>query len=176
MSVIRLISAYRWPIFLGGLLAMPIVACAVLVWVATRPDSPRPIEDYYEAARTWDADEAVQSASRALGWTVHYQLPTDIPHIAGMPRPIDITVSDRAGNPVCGLEGRLFALRPADTRLNQSGEIVPLPQAPGVYRTLVRLDAPGTWELRLDAQQQSMRFVHAARMDVPHEVVEGSTR
>ena len=161
-----MISEYRWPIYIGGLLAMSVISSGVLVYVATRPDSPRPIKGFYEAARTWDAGEAVEAASRQLGWTVRYELPTDIPHYAGMPRPVDILVADRDGNPVSGLAGHLFAIRPSDTRLNQSGEIVELPQRPGSYRTLVRIDDPGTWELRIDTRQAALRFVHGARLDV----------
>ena len=173
MRLLRVLSEYRWPIYLGGLLSMSVVACAVIVWVATRPDSPRPIRGYYEAARAWDADEAVADASRRLGWTVRYQLPAGIPHYAGMPRPVDVTVADREGRPVSGLAGRLFAIRSSDTRLNQSGEIVELPQQAGSYRTLVVLDAPGAWELRIDATQQALRFVHAAGFDVPADPAEG---
>jgi nitrogen fixation protein FixH len=167
MKLLRLISEYRWPIYLGGLLAMTVLACGVLVWVATRPDSPRPIKGYYEAARAWDADEATAAASRQLGWTVRYELPADVPHFAGMPRPVDVHVVDREGNPVSGLAGRLFAIRPSDTRLNQTGDLTELPQQPGRYRTLVRMDEPGAWELRIDATQSALRFVHAARFSVP---------
>jgi hypothetical protein len=167
MRFFRVVSEYRWPIYLGSLLAMSVIACGVLVWVATRPDTPRPIKGYYEAARAWDADEAVEEASRQLGWTVRYEFPADIPHFAGMPRPVDVHVADRDGTPVSGLVGRLFAIRPSDTRLNQSGELVAIPQEAGRYRTLVRLDEPGTWELRIDTRQQALRFVHAARLTVP---------
>ena len=167
MKFARALSEYRWPIYLGGLLAMTVGASAVLVWVATRPDSPRPIKGYYEAARRWDADEAVADASRQLGWTVRYELPGDVPHYRGMPRPIDVRVADRDGKPVSGLAGTLFAVRPSDTRLNQSGDLTELPQRPGSYRTLVLLDEPGAWELRIDARQQTLRFVHTARLTVP---------
>lgn len=167
MKFLRLISEYRWPIYVGGHLTMSVAACAVLVWVATRPDSPRPIRGYYEAARTWDADEAVLDASRQLGWTVRYELPQDVPHLAGMPRPVDVRISNRDGGPVSGLSGELFAIRPSDTRLNQTGSLVELPQAAGNYRTLIRLDEPGAWELRLDTRQQALRFVHVARFTVP---------
>lgn len=164
MRFFRLVSEYRWPIYIGGHLTMSVVACGVLVWVATRPDSPRPIPGYYEAARSWDADEAVVEASQKLGWTVRYELPPDVPHTAGMPRPVDVTVVDRAGAPVTGLRGQLFAVRPADERLSQHGDLVELPAPAGSYRTLVRLDEPGAWELRIDTRQAAMRFVHAARL------------
>ena len=178
MKFLRLISEYRWPIYLGSLLASSVIACGVLVWVATRPDTPRPIQNYYEAARAWDADEAVEEASRQLGWTVRYELPSGVPHYAGMPRPVDVRVTDRDGIPVSGLKGRLFAIRPSDTRLNQTGELTELPQEAGSYRTLVLLDEPGTWDLRIDATQQALRFVHAARLNVPAEpaVSEGTSR
>jgi len=167
MKLLRLVSEYRWPIYLASLLAMSVVASGVIVWVATRPDTPRPIKGYYEAARAWDAGEAVEEASRQLGWSVSYELPSDVPHIPGMPRPVDVRVADRDGRPVVGLSGYLFALRSSDTRLDQSAELVALPQAPGRYRTLVRLDAPGAWELRLDVRQDALRFVHTARLTVP---------
>lgn len=166
MKHLRVLWAYRWPIYLGGLLAMSVAACGVLVWVATRPDSPRPIKGYYEAAKTWDADEAVEEASVRLGWTVRYELPRDVPHYPGMPRPVDVRVTTREGAPVSGLSGRLLAIRPSNGRLNQEGALTELPQAPGTYRTLVRLDEPGAWEIRLDARQQALRFVHAARVAV----------
>jgi hypothetical protein len=170
VKFLRAVSEYRWPIYLGGLLAMSIVACGTLVWVATRPDSPRPIKGYYEAARAWDADEAIEAASRQLGWTVRYELPSDIPHYPGMPRPVDVFVVDRDGKPVSGLEGKLIAIRSSDARLNQAGALTELPQQAGSYRTLVVLDEPGAWELRVDARQHALRFVHAAGFNVPADV------
>jgi hypothetical protein len=163
VRLLRLVSDYRWPLFLAGLLGMSIAACGVLVWVATRPDAPRPIRGYYEAARAWDVEEATVAASRALGWTVRFELPGEIPYFEGMPRPVDVRITDRAGAGVAGLSGELHAVRPADGRLNQRGELVAMPDAPGSYRTLIRLDAPGDWELRLDLRQEELRFVHAAR-------------
>lgn len=178
MKLLRLVSEYRWPIYLGGLLAMSVGACAVLVWVATRPDSPRPMSGYYEAAQAWDAGEAVEAASRQLGWEVRYELPAGVPRTPGMPRPVDVRVTDRDGNGVAGLAGTLFAIRPSDSRLNQTGPLVGLPQEAGTYRSLVRLDQPGVWELRIDATRDALRFVHAARVSVAADPApaEGSPR
>ncbi len=166
MKALRFVSDYRWPIYIAGHLTMSIVACGVLVWVATRPDTPLPIPDYYQTAQAWDADEAALDASRALGWQVTFTLPEDVPYVAGAPRPVDISVVDRTGTPVPGLAGRFAAVRPSDARLNQSSSFVELTGQAGRYRTLVRLDRPGAWEFRLDAQQQALRFVHASRVSL----------
>jgi hypothetical protein len=167
MKLFRLVSDYRWPIYIAGHLTMSVGACAVLVWVATRPDAPRPIEGYYQAAQAWDADEDTQEASRETGWTVRYEMPLGVPHVAGMPRPVDVTVVDRNGQPVSGLAGQLLASRASDSRLNEHGELVGIPTAPGSYRTLVRLDEPGAWEFHLDTRREGARFVHTARVSVP---------
>ena len=164
--LLRFAVANRWPLYLSGLLAMAIAAYAVLIYVATRPSAPRPIPRSYEAALRWDVDEAVAEASRALGWSVRYEIPAGVPHVAGTPRPIDVRVADREGKGIAGLVGRLLVVRPSDQRLSQSAPLVGLPQEPGRYRALVVVDQPGAWEFRVDATQGEMRFVHAARVDV----------
>lgn len=166
MTLRSALSTYRWPIYLGGLLGMSVMAQGVLVYVATRPDAPRPIGNYYQRSLSWDADAAVLEASRALGWSVRVEVPGDTPHAAGMPRPVDVRVLDRDGDPVAGLAGQLHVLRPSDARLSQSGTLTEIPHRPGTYRTLVRLDLPGLWEFRLDARQGSQRFVHTQRLNV----------
>jgi len=169
MSLRRFISAYRWPIFIVGLLLMSITAQGVLVYVATRPSAPRPIVDYYQRSLEWDADAALQAASRELGWSVNIDVPAGGQYAVSARRPVDVTVRDRTGQPVSGLEGRLVAVRPADTRLNGASELTELPHEPGRYRTLARLPAPGLWELSLDAQLGEARFVHVARVSVDPE-------
>lgn len=167
MRLVRLLSNYRWPIYIAAHLVMSVTACAVLVWFATRPDAPRPIPGYYEAAETWDVAAAAEAASRQLGWSVELQLPTDIPYVLGMPRPLDITVVDRGGRPVSGLVGHILATHQTDDGRAQRGELVELPQHPGSYRCLVHLDHAGAWNVRLEARQQTLRFVQDGRLSVP---------
>lgn len=175
-SLRRFVSENRWPLYLSALLGMAIAAYTVLIYVATRPNAPRPIPRYYEAAQRWDADEAAEDASRQLGWNVAYDLPKDVPHVAGMPRPVDVTVLDREGRGVAGLSGRLFVVRPSDQRLSQAVPLVGLPQQAGRYRALVVVDQPGTWEFRVDARQGAVRFVHAARVSVAPDPGAGEVR
>ena len=174
--LLLLVARNRWPLYLSGLLAMAIAAYAVLIYVATRPSAPRPIPRYYETAERWDVDEAAEEASRQLGWKVTYDLPKGVPHVAGMPRPVDVRVADREGKGIPGLAGRLFVARPSDQRLSQSAPLVGLPQEPGRYRALLVVDQPGVWEFRIDAKQDALRFVHAARVDVAPDPAAGEVR
>ena len=174
MKILRFVSENRWPLYLSGLLGMAIAAYAVLIFVATRPGAPRPIPRYYEASQQWDVDEAAEEASRQLGWSVTYEIPQGVPHVAGMPRPVDVRVVDRDGKGVGGLAGRLLVMRPSDQRRSQSSPLVGLPHQAGSYRALVVVDQPGAWELRLDAQQDALRFVHAARVNVAPEPAPGA--
>jgi nitrogen fixation protein FixH len=175
-KLLLLVARNRWPLYLSGLLAMAIAAYAILIYVATRPSAPRPIPRYYETAERWDVDEAAAEASRQLGWSVHYEIPKGVPHVAGTPRPVDVRVVDREGKGVTGLAGRLLLVRPSDQRRSQSAPLVGLPQEPGRYRALVVLDEPGAWELRIDAKQEGLRFVHAARVEVAPDAAAGEIR
>jgi hypothetical protein len=175
-QLLRFVRENRWPLYLSGLLGMAIFAYAILIYVATRPNAPRPIPRYYETAERWDADEAVAEASRQLGWSVTYEIPQGVPHVAGMPRPVDVRVVGRDGKGIAGLAGRLIVVRPSDQRSSQAAPLVGLPQEPGRYRALVVVDQPGAWDFRVDASQEALHFVHAARVDVAPDPGAGQIR
>lgn len=169
MAMKKLLSAlraYRWPLFLMSLLVMSISAHGILVCVATRPNAPRPIAGFYERSQQWDSDSAERAASKQLGWKVDFSIPAGQQYLTGMPRPVDVAITDRDGQAVSGLAGKLLAKRPSDQRLNARGELYELPHAPGRYRSLVRLAAPGVWELSVDARLGKLHFVHSDRVDV----------
>jgi nitrogen fixation protein FixH len=160
------VSAYRWPIMIVGFLTLSITANGILVYVATRPDVPRPIVDYYQKSLSWDADKAQLAASQQLGWDVKIQVPEGKQFAVSERRPVDVTVHDRDGKPVTGLTGRLFAMRPADGNLNGFSPLTELPHDPGSYRTLARLTATGVWEMSIDARQGETPFVYKTRVNV----------
>ena len=172
MNVRQFISVYRWPMIIVGLLAMSIVAQGVLVFVATRPDSPPPIDNYYQRAEAWDADAAVLAASRQLGWRVEIEIPRGEQYSYTARRPVDVAVVDRAGEPVSGLAGQLIAQRPADESRNGSSELFELPHQRGHYRALAGLSVSGLWHLSVDARLGEVRFVHRQRVQVPEEAAQ----
>lgn len=158
---------HRWTMHVVGLLGLTIVAQGFIVYFATTPDAPRPLEGYYEKSLQWDRDRAIEAASRQLGWTVKITIPEGAEVVSGMARPIDVELVDPTGKPVTGLSGELYALRPADTRLNTKARLVELPHAPGHYRTIVLLGAAGLWELGIDATLGESRYIHHERVIVP---------
>ncbi len=175
MKVLQTLSDYRWPLFLMGFLAMSVTAQGILVYVATRPDVPQPIAGFYERSQRWDDESALRAASQKLGWTVRFGIPKGEQYLVGMPRPVDVRIMGRDGQPITGLTGALLAQRPADQRLNVQGKLVELPHAPGSYRSLMRLDTPGIWELRVDAKREALRFVHQDRVSVDPQPTTGGT-
>jgi nitrogen fixation protein FixH len=165
MKLVRFISANRWPAFLGGILMMSITAQGVLVYVATRPSTPRPIANYYERSLDWDADAAVLAASRELGWSVAIDVPAGDQYTVAASRPVDLIVRDRDGEPVTGLAGRLISQPPAESRKLES-PLTELPHDRGHYRTLAPLGQPGVWLLSIDAELDGAHFVHSQRITV----------
>jgi hypothetical protein len=164
---VAMLSANRWPLYLGGLLVMSIVAEGILVFSATRPDAPRPMKDYYQQAARWDQDAAIAAESRRLGWAVDVDVPSGPEVVAAAgPRPVDVVIRDRDGHPVTGLAGDVHAIRASDGRLNATGTLTELPQQPGRYRTLLTLAAPGLWELDVEARREGVAFVHRVRVTV----------
>ena len=154
MKLLRFLSENRWPLYLSGLLAMAISAYAVLIFVATRPNAPRPIPRYYESSQRWDADEAVEAASRQLGWSVSFDLPAGVPHVAGMPRPIDVRVVDRNGAGVTDLAGRLL-------------------RGAGLRRTAEPVDPAGRAAARGGPLPGTAARRPARRLGVPHRRQQG---
>ena len=163
----QFVSARRWPMFVIGILMMSITAQGIMVFIATRPNSPQPIEDYYDRSLAWDAEAAVIAASRDLGWRVKIDIPQGKQYAVTAQRPVDVTIVDRSGQPVTGLIGQLHAERPADTPKNSHSYLIELPHAPGTYRTLARLAAPGLWTFNLDTRVGKTRFVDSSRVVVP---------
>jgi len=66
-------------------------------------------------------------------------------------------------------------VRTAEARRGPPGTLVELPHRPGSYRALLRVDEPGAWDFRLDAQRDGQRFVHSARVVVGKDAPEGGS-
>jgi nitrogen fixation protein FixH len=156
----------RWPIGLQLIMAMVISANVVLLYLATHADASRPLPDWYERAANWDETQALQESSRDLGWSVSWEVPQGPEYGQGMPRPVDLQVRDRHGQPLSGLTGVVEAVRPTGSTTGDRSEISELPQEPGSYRCLLRFSADGLWQLDLTLQQGALTWLGSHRLEL----------
>lgn len=161
----------RWPIGLQMIMAMVISANMVLLYLATHAGASRPLDDWYERAVNWDETQALHESSRELGWSVAWDIPTGPEYGPGMPRPVDLAVSDGRGQPVSGLVGVVKAERPAGTALGSQAAIAELPQTPGTYRCLLQFSADGLWQLDATLRQDELTWVGHHRLELRSEQV-----
>jgi nitrogen fixation protein FixH len=157
----------RWPIGIQMIMALVISANGVLLYFATRDDAPVPLEGWYERAVNWDETQAIREGSRELGWSVAWQVPSGPEYGQGMPRPVDLVVSDAHGDPISGLSGRVRAERPMSSELDNQAELTELPQTPGAYRCLLRFATDGVWQLQVTLHQDQLTWIGTHRIELP---------
>ena len=158
------VGRYRWPVGIVGIIAVFFVADGLLIATAFSARNVGPEEDYYERALHHDeVRTAVQRAQlRGLRMTV---LVGSAP-LRELPRPVDVTVTDRTGQPISGLDGTLTAVRPSDVRLKNRAALVSVPHRPGQYRLLLRVPVSGLWVFELDVRQGGEAYRLVQREDV----------
>jgi len=59
-----------WPGFIIALLGIPMLTGTAIIMASSSDGGPRIMPDYYNRAVAWDESQAVDQASRDLGWTV----------------------------------------------------------------------------------------------------------
>jgi hypothetical protein len=149
--------AHRWPLALGLVLVLTVVANIFVFRLATRPDALAIEPDYYRKAVAWDSTQAVAVRSRALGWRL-----TAVLGPAGRgAAPLAVELRDDAGTPVTGALVRVvvFAVARADERLDTALAET----APGRYDLSLPVAGAEWHEVRLAADRGRDHFVQRLR-------------
>lgn len=151
--------AWRWPLFLVGLLVLCVVTQGVLV-VAAVSDPRQHVEaDYYAKGLAWDAQRAAQRASARLGWTLELELQ----RVDAGARILQLTVRDATGQPLTGASARCRARHRAALDRELSAELTET--APGVYQGAFAMTREGHWELDLELVRGEDRYVASEVLD-----------
>lgn len=159
------VSRYRWPLGIIGIILTFFLVDGVLVFTALRDyDAIAPEEGYYE--RAINHDELQQRIRRAQQAGLEAKITVAEAPIPSMPRRVDVLVQDGKGAPVNGLEGKLIAIRPSDTRLKNEGTLIAVPGQEGLYRLLLKVPVAGLWEFELEARRGSDDYLMIVRQDV----------
>lgn len=153
-------AARLWPLALGAVLALTVIANVWLLWAA-RDDQYLAFEpDYYRKAVAWDSTAAQRDRSAALGWRAAGRLDA-----AGR---LTVTLADAEGAPIRGAVVTAevipvaHASRFATVGLSAAGEAGYATSVPLVYR--------GLHEIRVTATRGADRFTATLRGPVGGEL------
>jgi nitrogen fixation protein FixH len=172
----RLLSYVRrnaWPIGIVSVIAAFLAGDAIMVTMATRDPTFGVEENYYQRAVQYDQQRSADLRTTTAGWTVRIEI-ADVP-FPDMPRRVDVRITDSAGRPVDGVAGRLTAIRPADVRLRNGGDLIAVPDQSGLYRLLLKVPVQGLWEFDLAAVKSGEPYHAVVRQDVRFGSAEGGT-
>lgn len=151
-----------WPVFVVGLLVLSISIAFSALFASRSDGGAQIVEDYYDAALGFEAEQAARAASAALGWAADVEVGACENGLCA----VELTVRDRAGAPVTGLTGVLATSRPQEAGTAARIPLAPKEGAPGVYRQLVPLAAAGLWDFSIDARRGEERFLTTTRLDL----------
>lgn len=146
-------KAWRWPLFLVGLLVMGVITQVVLIVVAVSDPRQHVEADYYAKALAWDAQLAEERASADLGWTVGWTLRP----VATGARILELDVRDAGGGALAGADVRCRARHRA--ALHQVLTADCSETAPGIYAGAFSMRREGFWELALEVVRGEQRYV-----------------
>ena len=116
----------------------------------------RPFED----GRTYNRELAAAAAQGRLGWTATF----DAPMRSGSSSPIVLTVADRAGMWVRGLDVELRVWRPVGSLPDLRLRLVEA--SPGHYAGTALLPLAGQWQFDVVARSGAAEFAYAQRVVV----------
>lgn len=155
----RIPSHILYPGMILSLLGMSIVVGLVLVFAARSDGGAQVMPDYYEHAVEWDSEESIRRNSRALNLQIELQLPDDAPG--------KLTVRDRNGDPVEGLNGEVHLRRPQFAENLTTAKLIPDHETPGHYTFDDAPNyAPGYWDVVLDVDLNGhpLNLTHRQRL------------
>ena len=153
--------ARLWPVALVGVLAVTVAANVTLLIAARDPHASAVESDYYDKAVAWDSTQAVRRRSDALGW----RLEARIAPVSRRAARVEVRLEDRRGAPIDRARLEVEAIHDCEPDRPVRGELRFV--GDGRYAAALPLDRAGLWELRLDADRGSDRFLASVRREAP---------
>jgi nitrogen fixation protein FixH len=153
----------KWPMVIGGLLTVHVLASLFFVYLATSNPSFAVEEDYYQKALAFDEKRAQEARNRALGWTLDATIERGAR--AGEPAALIAHLADRSGTPLAGASVAVeaFPIARADHILRAELRAGP----DGDYHCSLPVRRGGRWELRFDVHLGDERFTNTSRLFLP---------
>jgi nitrogen fixation protein FixH len=133
------------PALFVGLMLLVVVVNGTMMYFAESTFSGLDTDQAYQEGIQYNTILKDAEASAALGWTAKTTVTP-----AGAGRHLAVSITDKSGKPVQGLELTAHLVRPVSTAFDQ--RLTLRAEGNGVYGTDVTLPVLGSWELRLAAE------------------------
>jgi nitrogen fixation protein FixH len=158
-------ARHAWPIAVVAVLAITVVANVAVLRLAGDEDAAAVEPQYYAKALRWDSTLVARKASDELGWRAEVSLARTG---GGAGRTtVMVRLADETGAPLEGAFVRVEAIhnRHAAHPLHAVLQAAPS-LGPGAYAADAAFDAPGMWEIRLEARRGEEVFVDDVRREL----------
>lgn len=133
------------PALFVGLMLLVVVVNGTMMYFAQSTFSGLDTDQAYQQGIQYNTILKEAEASAALGWTAKTTVTP-----AGAARHLAVSIIDKGGKPVQGLELTAHLVRPVSTAFDR--KLTLGAEGNGIYGTDVTLPALGSWELRLAAE------------------------
>jgi nitrogen fixation protein FixH len=153
--------SWAWmPVALLGSLS---AGLGVMISIAVNDPSFAVEPAYYQHALNWDARRAEEEQSRALGWAVDWQiLPSGTSNSTQIAL-LRLRAQDVSNAPISGATAHISAFHNA--RAAHVQELNLREESPGIYSAPLAVLRPGIWQLRLQANRGSERFLQTLSVE-----------
>ena len=147
------------PALFIGLMLLVVAVNGTMMYFAESTFSGLDTDKAYQEGLEYNTTLQEAAANAALGWTAKT---TFVATASG--RHVAVTITDKTGAPVAGLQVTARLVRPVSTAFDQV--LTLRPEAGGTYGADVTLPASGSWELRLSADDGQRNWQTVQRVFV----------
>jgi nitrogen fixation protein FixH len=152
-------AGMAWPIGITAILGATVAANLVMMRIANNDPSFAVEPDYYEKAVFYDSTMAQSHRNVDLGWTVQAFADS---LVAGQPTRLRIVLNDAQALPVVGAVVETTVL--FNARANDVTTATMADEGAGVYSAPMPINAPGEWEVRVNARRDTSHFTASTRL------------
>ncbi len=155
-------QAFKNPWVIGWLVIVAVVLVVNIGMISMAAlTGPGLVErDYYEKGRHHERTVLQQiEADRQLGWKIGVTMDKPIPN---QQQTLRFTLTDRAGQPVSGVEGTVTFYRPSGAKHDFTVQVNEVHK--GIYESEVTLPLPGVWDLQFALAQGEKSYAAEYRI------------
>lgn len=160
-----------WPIGIVAILGASVAANMVMMRIANNDPSFAVEPDYYRKAVFYDSTMAQTHRNLDLGWDVQTSADSIV---QGKPTRLRVVLRDERARPVLGAVVQASVL--FNARANDLTTATLTDEGTGVYSATLPINAPGVWEVRVNATRDTSHFTSSTRLTAVRSATQGAGR